>query len=209
MTKLTWKKLGVAAVALSAVAGGLTLYLPSASAALSTNIPPIGTYNPCRGLKSHPLLVAGGPIIDSVTDGGIGVEVGTHFKTADGRNGANLVIRELRSVGQVDGLGYVEIGLDAERTRSARSTLVANQKGTDYPATQTMRFVPTVTIDGKTYRGLDVANLTNSAVKSTPPPVGTVYSLTNDVRLEDPAKPGQVAITIKPGKAFSVSGHDF
>lgn len=207
MTKSTWKKLGVAAVALSAVTGGLMLYLPSASAALSVNIPPIGTYNPCRGFKDHPLLVAGGPIIDSRTEGGIGVEVGTHFKTTDGRNGANLVIRDLRSVGQVDGLGFVEIGFDEEQTRSAKSTVVANQRGTDYPATQTMRFVPTVTIDGKTYRALDVANLTNSAVKSTPPTVGTVYSLTNDVRLEDPNAPGKVAITIKPGRAFTVTGH--
>lgn len=207
MTKWTWKKLGVAAVALAVAAFGLILYLPSASAAL--NIPPPGTYNPCRGLKSHPLLVAGGPIIDTLTEGGIGVEVGTHFRTADGRNGANLIIRELRSAGKVDGLGYVEIGVDAERSRSARSILVASQTGSDYPAQQTMRFVPTVTIDGKTYRGLDVANLTNSAVKSTPPPVGTVYSLTNDVRLEDPSAPGKVAFTIKPGKAFTVTGHDF
>lgn len=207
MTHLTWKRWGVAAVALSVVAVGLIHYVPSAVAAL--NIPPPGAYNPCRGFKSHPLLVNGGPLIDTLTEGGIGVEVGTHFKTADGRSGANLIIRELRSAGRVDGLGYVEIGLDAERSRSARSLLVANQAGSDYPATQTMRFVPTVTIEGKTYRGLDVANLTNSAVKSTPPPAGTVYSLTNDVRLEDPSAPGKVAFTIKPGKAFQVTGHDF
>jgi hypothetical protein len=207
MTKLTWKRWGVAVVALSVAAFGLVAYLPSADAI--QNIPGPGTYNPCRGFKNHPLLVAGGPIIDSTTDGGIGVEVGAHFRTTDGRNGANLIIRDLKSAGQVDGLGYVEIGLDAERSKDANSTIVANQRGTDYPATQTMQFVPTVTIDGKTYRGLDVANLTNSAVKSTPPPVGTVYSLTNDVRLEDPSAPGKVAITIKPGKAFTVTGHDF
>lgn len=205
MTKLTWKRWGVAAVALSVVAVGLVHYVPSAVAAL--NIPAPGTYNPCRGFKTHPLLVAGGPIFDSTTEGGIGVEVGTHFRTADGRNGANLIIRELRSAGHVEGLGYVEIGFDA--ARATRSVIVANQTSSDYPATQTMRFAPIVRIDGKAYQALDVANLTNSAVRSTPPPVGTVYSLTNDVRLEDPAKPGQVAITIKPGQAFTVTGHDF
>lgn len=205
MTKLTWKRWGVAAVALSVGAFGLVLSLPSADAIAS--FPPAQTYNPCKGLKGHPLAVAGGPVIDVVTEGGIGVVVGTHFKTADGRNGANLIIREVRSAAQVEGLGYVEIGLDESASRSARSAIVANQQGTDYPATQTMRFAPTVTIDGKAYRALDVANLTNSGVTSTPPKVGTVYALTNDVRLEDPSAPGKVAFTIKPGKAFTVTGH--
>jgi hypothetical protein len=205
MMKVTWKKLGVSATVLSVAALGLVLNLPSLDAAV--NIPRPGTYNPCAGWKTHPLRMANGLIIDSTTEGGIGVEVGTHFQTTDGRHGADLIIRELRSSGQVDGLGFVEIGLDA---RSAgKSSVVANQRGTDYPATQTMRFFPTVTVDGTAYRALDAANLVNTAVTSTPPAVGTVYVLTNSVRLEDPAKPGAVAMTIEPSKAFTVTGHDF
>jgi hypothetical protein len=199
MTKLTWKKVGLTAVALTVGAAGL---------ANAASIPPAGTYNPCKGLKGHPIAVAGGPVVDSTTNGGIGVVVGNHFKTSDGRNGAELVIREVRSAGQVTGLGYVEIGMDVAASASARSSIVANQKNADYPATQTMRFAPTVTIDGKTYRSLDVANLTNSAVKATPPPIGTIYSLTNELRLVDPNDPTRVAMTIKPGsKAFTVTGH--
>jgi hypothetical protein len=207
MTKLTWKKCGVAAVALSVGAFGLAAYLPSVDAA--QNIPPAGTYNPCRGFKGHPVALAGGPTINSVTEGGIGVVVGSHFRTSDGRNGADLIIREVRSSGQVEGLGFVEIGMEGQvsKAAAASSTIVANQVGTDYPATQTMRFAPTVTIDGKAYRALDVANLTNSAVKATPPPIGTVYVLTNEIRLEDVNQPGRVAMTIKPGKAFTVTGH--
>lgn len=205
MTKLTWKTWAVAAVALSVGTFGLVLNLPDADAL--ANIPPAGTYNPCKGLKGHPVKLATGPVIDSVTDGGIGVVVGSHFKTTDGRNGADLIIREVRSAGQVEGLGYVQIGLDAAGSRNAASSIVANQTTADYPATQTMRFAPTVTVDGKLYRALDVANLTNSAVKATPPPIGTVYALTNEIRLEDPNQPGKVAMTILPGKAFTVTGH--
>jgi hypothetical protein len=205
MTKLTWKRWGVAVAALSVVAFGLAVYLPSADAI--QNIPPAGTYNPCKGFKGHPVALAGGPVVNAVTEGGIGVVVGTHFKTSDGRNGADLIIREVRSSGQVEGLGFVEIGMAGEASRAAASSIVANQVGTDYPATQTMRFAPTVTIDGKAYRPLDVANLTNSSVKATPPPIGTVYVLTNEIRLEDPNAPGRVAMTIKPGKAFTVTGH--
>ncbi len=193
MTKLT--KFGITAVALSVATFGLV------NAAVA--YPPTGTYNPCKGLKGHPIKMAGGPIVDSTTVGGIGVVVGAHFKTSDGRSGADLIIREVRSSGQVEGLGFVEIGMAS----AADSSIVANQRGADYPATQTMRFAPTVTVDGKLYRALDVANLTNSAVKATPPPIGTVYSLTNEIRLEDPNQPGKVAMTILPGKAFTVTGH--
>ena len=205
MTKLTWKKCGIAAVALSVGAFGLVLNLPDADAI--QRLPNVGTYNPCKGLKGHPVALAGGPTINSVTEGGIGVVVGAHFKTSDGRNGADLIIREVRSAGQVEGLGYVQIGMEGAVSRAASSTIVANQVGADYPATQTMRFAPTVTIDGKAYRPLDVATLTNTAVKATPPPIGTVYVLTNEIRLEDANQPGRVAMTIKPGKAFTVTGH--
>jgi hypothetical protein len=206
MTKsVMWKRVGVVAVTLAVIGAGLFIAMPSSDAA--TSFPPRGTYNPCSGLKTHPIAIPGGPIITSTTSGGIGVVIGDPFQTTDKRNGTTLVIQDLKSSGQVDGLGFVEIGID--QTRPVPSTLVANQVGSDYPATQTMRFYPTVTIDGKPFRAIDVATLTNTAVTSTPPEIGTVYVLTNDVRLESPDNPGTVAFVIKPSKAFTVTGHNF
>lgn len=207
MRKLQWKFLAVALAVLGVAGGGLFYLTPSSDAALS--FPRPGFINPCAGFKDHPILSNIGPDFDTHTDGGIIVEVGTHFVTSDSRNGANLIIRELRSTGEVDGIGKVEIGFDAAASRRARSTIVANQKGADYPATQTMSFFPTVTIDGKKFQAMNAAKLVNSEVTSTPPKEGTVYSLTNDVALEDAENPGKVAMTIKPGRAFTVTGHDF
>jgi hypothetical protein len=201
------KRLGIALVTLGVAGAGLFVALPSSNAA--ARFPPRGTYNPCAGFKTHPVAIRGGLVVNSRTDGGIGVVIGDSFVTTDKRNGVNLAIQDLRSSGQVSGLGFVEIGIDQTRTAGAGSTLVANQTDSDYPATQTMKFFPTVTVDGTEYRALDAANLVNTAVASTPPPVGTVYVLTNDIRLEDVNKPGVVAMTIKPSKAFTVTGHDF
>jgi hypothetical protein len=201
------KRLGIALVTLGVAGAGLFVALPSSNAA--ARFPPRGTYNPCAGFKTHPVAIRGGLVVNSRTDGGIGVVIGDSFVTTDKRNGVNLAIQDLRSSGQVSGLGFVEIGIDQTRTAGAGSTLVANQTDSDYPATQTMKFFPTVTIDGKAYRALDAANLTNTNVTSTPPAIGTVYVLTNDIRLESVDNPGQVEMTIKPSKAFTVTGHDF
>ena len=208
MKKVNWKLLTVAVAVLGVVGGGLFYMTPSTDAAISaTSFPPVGTFNPCAGFKEHPILSNDWPDFNSVTDGGIVVEVGPHFTTADGLRDANLIVRTLRSSGVVDGVGRVEIGFDA--SRGGRSTIVANQRESAYPATQTMRFFPTVTVEGRQYRALNAANLTNSAVKSTPPPVGTSYALTNEVQLEDVNNPGKVAMVIKPSRAFTVTGHDF
>jgi hypothetical protein len=208
MSKLMLKRLGLVLMLLVVAGAGLFVAMPSSDAA--ARFPPRGTYNPCAGFKTHPVAIRGGLVVNSRTDGGIGVVIGDSFLTTDKRNGVNLAIQDLRSSGQVEGLGFVEIGIDQTRAAAgAGSTLVANQTGSDYPATQTMKFFPTVTIDGKAYRALDAANLTNTSVTSTPPAIGTVYVLTNDIRLESVDNPGQVEMTIKPSKAFTVTGHDF
>jgi hypothetical protein len=47
--------------------------------------------------------------------------------------------------------------------------------------------------------------VTNTAVAAFPPPPGTTYVLTSQLSLEDVNKPGVVAITMDPGKAFTVN----
>jgi hypothetical protein len=206
MKNMMWTRLAIALAVLVVAGAGLFVWAPSSTAAV--NIPPPGTIDVCAGFKSHPVRFPGGPIVTSTTTGGIQVQVGDHFVTSDSRNGANLNIQLLQSSGQVEGLGFVEVGIDSTRSAGA-STVVANQKGSDYPATQTMKFFPTITIDGKEYRAIDAANLVNTSVASTPPPVGTTYVLTNEIRLESVDSPGKVALYIEPSKAFTVTGHKF
>ena len=196
MTKLTWKRWGVAVVALSVVAFGLVLYLPSSDAAAIRIIR-------CKGDKSHLLELLGLPPVLATTTGFLDAGVGTSFVTSDGRTGTNLTVEDVFSTGYAEGLGSVTFNLDKSR-QAPRSAIVANQKGADFPATQTMNFHFTVSVDGHTYRSLNAASVTNSQVDQFPPAPGTTYVLTNELKLEDTQKPGTVAMTMPPGKAFVV-----
>lgn len=196
MTKLTWKKWGVAVVALSVVAFGLVAYLPSSDAALPRVIR-------CKGDKSHLLQMLGGPRVLASTTGFLDAGVGTTFVTSDGRKGINLTVEDVFSTGSAEGLGTVTFNLDKSR-QAGNSSIVANRAGSDFPATQTMNFHFTVSVDGHTYRSINPASVTNSQVSQFPPAPGTVYVLTNELKLEDVDKPGAVAMTMEPGKAFEV-----
>lgn len=196
MTKMTWKKWGVAAAAASVVALGLAVYLPSSDAAAVQIVR-------CKGDKSHLLQFPNGPIFTASTTGFLDAGVGTSFTTTDGRQGTNLSVEDVFSTGSAEGLGSVTFNLDRSR-QAGRSVLLANQAGARFPATQTMSFHFTVAVDGHTYRSLNAANVTNSQVSSFPPAPGTTYVLSNELRLEDVQKPGAVALSIPPGKAFQV-----
>jgi hypothetical protein len=202
MTKAVWKKL-VVGLALAMVIGGGFLWTRSLDAYINTFPPGDIVFNPCKGFKNHPAKLSNGLDLDISTYGSITVGTGSQFKTSDGRNGLTLRVIDVSSSGEVEGLGSVTVGFDKE-ARVAASTLVANQTSSDYPATQTMRFRPVITVNGNALRALDNANLVNSAVTSTPPAPGTVYVLTNAIRLEDPKEPGKVAMVIEPGEAFRV-----
>ncbi len=200
MTKLTWKKWGVAAVALSVTAGGLVLYLPSSDAAAPTRARVVR----CKGDKSHLLEQLGRPPILANTTGFLDAGVGTDFVTQDGRRGTNLTVEDVFSTGYAEGLGSVTFSLDKSRP-AGRSAIVANKAGDSFfPATQTMNFHFTVSVDSTTYRSINPASVTNSQVGQFPPASGTVYVLTNKLELEDVNKPGVVALTMPPGKAFEV-----
>lgn len=196
MMKMTLKRVGVVLGAVVLVGTGVALTLPSSDAAIA--IPVVR----CKGDKSHLLETAGGLRFDIATTGFLDAGVGDPFKTSDGRTGRNLTVEDVFSTGQVDGLGDVSFSLDSSRP-VGRSSIVANQTGSDFPATQTMRFHFTAKIGGKEYRSVEAANVTNSAVEAFPPPPGTTYVLTNAVRIVDAN--GEVAGQLAPGRAFTVN----
>lgn len=192
MTKLTWKKLGVGSVLVTGLALGVALSLQAAS------VPPIV----CDGSKDHLIHLYGGPPIHVATTGSLTAAIGSTFATTDGRTGTNLTVQDVFSTGNVDGLGTASFKLDSSRKAGA-SAIVANQTGRSFPATQTMRFHFTLDLDGQTYRSINPATVTNTSVSQFPPASGTIYVLTSELKLEDVNKPGTVAITMDPGKAFT------
>src|SRR5690242_443622 len=111
MTKMTWKKWGVAAVALSVLVLGLAVYLPSSDAAINQTVRVVR----CKGDKSHLLQFPNGPILTANTTGFLDAGVGTSFVTTDGRQGTNLSVEDVFSTGSVEGLGTVTFNLDKTR----------------------------------------------------------------------------------------------
>jgi hypothetical protein len=195
MNKVIWKRVGVVLGAAVLVATGVALTLPSSDAAIS--IPVIR----CKGDKSHIFQTPTGLRFDVLTTGHLDAGVGDSFRLSDGRAARNLTVEDVFSTGQVDGLGDVTFSHDRSRP-AGRSSLVANQAGSDFPATQTMRFHFTANFGGNEYHSAEAATVTNSAVGAFPPPPGTTYVLTNPVRLVDAN--GVVAGTLPPGRAFTV-----
>ena len=197
MTKETLKRLGIGASVLAVLAVGVALSLPSSQAAIAQPVR-------CTGSKDHIIHIYGGPPVHVGTTGFLTAGVGTSYVTSDGRTGTNLSVLDLASTGDVEGLGTATFKLDTTR-KAGPSSIEANQKGEAFPATQTMRFHFTLDLDGATYRSITPATVTNTAVSQFPPAPGTTYVLTSELKLEDVNKPGVVAITMDPGKAFTIN----
>lgn len=191
----TLKRLAIAGSAVALVGAFIAASLPSSEAIQVAQIV-------CNGTKDHLFTVPNGPTFPVHTTGFLAADVGSTFTTPDGRTGTNLKVADVFSTGNVDGLGSVTFALDSRA--AGPSSIVANQTGAAFPATQTMRFHFTTTIDGRSYRSTSPAVVTNSAVSQFPPAPGTVYVLTNAVKLEDAAQPGKVAFVLQPGRAFTV-----
>lgn len=196
MTKETLKRLGIGAAVLTVLAVGVALSLPSSHAAVSQVVR-------CTGSKDHIIHIYGGPPVHVATTGFLTAGVGSSYVTSDGRTGTNLSVQDLASTGDVEGLGTATFKLDTTR-KAGPSSIEANQKGQAFPATQTMRFHFTLDLDGVTYRSITPATVTNTAVSQFPPAPGTTYVLTSELKLEDVNKPGEVAATLDPGKAFTI-----
>jgi hypothetical protein len=197
MTKETWKRFGIGAGVLAVLAVGVALSLPSSQAAISAPVV-------CTGSKDHIIHIYGGPPVHVATTGSLTAGVGPTYITPDGRQGTSLSVQDVFSTGNVEGLGTATFKLDATR-KAGPSSIEANQKGQAFPATQTMRFHFTFDLDGATYRSITPATVTNTAVSQFPPAPGTTYVLTSELQLEDVNKPGVVAITMDPGKAFTIN----
>jgi hypothetical protein len=195
MTRLTWKRVALGAGVLAVLAVGVALSLPSSQAAVAVT---------CNGSKDHMIHFYGGPPVHVATTGFLTAGVGSTFVTSDGRKGTNLTVQDVFSTGQADGLGAATFSFDSSRS-AGPSTIVENKPGTGFPATQTMQFHFTLDLEGHTYRSINPASVTNTAVAAFPPPPGTTYVLTSQLSLEDVNKPGAVAITMDPGKAFTVN----
>jgi hypothetical protein len=198
VSKKNWKGFAFAAAALAVAGFGLMVNLPSTEAV--ANYAPVGDIVVCDGSKDHLLQSANGPFIDVHTTGHLTAVAGDSFATSDGRAGTYLGVQDVFSSGDISGLGNVTFRSDDRP--AGKSSIVANQAGRLFPATQTMRFNFTTTIDGKSYRSATPAVVSNSSVSAFPPARGTVYVLTNAVNLVDGN--GKVAYNLQPGKAFTI-----
>jgi len=197
MTKRMW--MGALAAAVVIVGGGLFWAFPSDAAI------PLPTCK-TQAAMTHNISLYGGATTLASTPGSLTADLGSTFRTSDGRQGQNVQVTGLLSQGDVQGLGAVSIQFDSTRTAGG-STIVANQTGSQFPATQRMNFYITVDVNGQQFRSMDPVTLISTNVTSTPPAVGTTFDLANGVKLESVDKPGEVAMTMDPGKAAVITGH--
>lgn len=190
------KKLALSSVAAMLLAGGGWMWLQEASAAL-----PVGSKVTCKGDKSHIFEINNGPRFDVLTHGGIDSTVGATTIDAAGHEVTFLKVDNVFSMGSVDGLGEVSIGLDSSR-QAGPSTLRSNYKGRTFPATQTMNFFPVIVVNNEVFKSADPVQVVSSSVQSFPPAAGTTYVLTNAVTFK--SAEGN-SIDLEPGKAFSIT----
>jgi len=195
-----WKRIALSSVAAGVLVGGGWVWLKEASAALPGNPP--GTVIRCKGDKSHLLQVNGGPGLNAVTSGFIDATVGQSSTTSDGRLTTQLTVNGTNTQGYIDGVGTLVISMDKSRAVPP-SSLTANQRGSAFPATQTMRFFPVLTLNGEAFTSATPVQVVSSSVTSFPPQRGTVYVLTNAVVLKS-AEGNE--ISLEPGKAFTITG---
>jgi len=192
-----WKRIALSSVAAGLLVGGGWVWLQDASAAL----PSQGKIVRCKGDKSHLLELNGGPGLNAVTTGFIDATVGQSSTTSDGRLTTQLTVNGTHTEGYVEGVGNLVITMDSSRAVPP-SSLTANQRGAAFPATQTMRFFPVLSLNGENFTSETPVQVVSSSVTSFPPQRGTVYVLTNAMSLR--SAEGN-SITLEPGKAFTIT----
>lgn len=159
----------------------------------------------CTGSKDHLIIdILGlGTTIFAETQGSITMDVGDPTQSSNGTIQRSIRVLEVSSSGDVPNVGSVSFRADTSRNAGPSGT-VSLQTGKEFPAQQTVRFHFTVDIEGSgTYRSINPAEVSGT-VDSLPPRPGTTYKLTNRVKLEDAAWPGQVAAVVEAGQVFTV-----
>ena len=192
MNRKITKLLGITAVALAMVGGGMAYAIASlpAPGTICVKLAKMGhTFNPFGG--------SNGPF--AATSGQITAQVGQPIKTPDGRTGFNFSVIDFKSTGSVTGLGDVAITLDSSR-KPAASTFLSNTSGQDN--TQTINFFINVSVNGNSYHSAGQVTLLGTSVASFPPPSGTAYALASPVTLVDAA--GKAAYTLPVGQAATI-----
>jgi hypothetical protein len=196
------KKMWSLAAAVAIVGGGLISTLPS-DAAVSIPPPP-----PCQtqAAMTHVIRTFGGLPTQVATPGTLSAQLGRTFTTTDGRVGQEVVITNLSTGGEVNAVGTFSVDLDLSRDPGVGS-IVGNQAGSQFPATQRMTAFVTANVNGQEFRSLNRVTLISTNVTSTPPAAGTVFNLANEVKFEAVDKPGEVAMVMDPGQAAVIEKH--
>lgn len=210
MNRKMLKSLGIAVVALAALATGVVFLLPQSTAeAQGGPLPGTTCFRPAT-MKHifRPWGLQSGPLAN--TAGSITAQVGQPITTADGRSGFGFSVVAFNSGGSVPGLGNVNMTLDNSRKPST-STFISNTPSTATASakagagsTQRINIFINVDIDGRRYRSQGEVTLLSTSVQAFPPPPGTVYELTTNVTLLD--ENGRPAFTLPPGQAATISG---
>ncbi len=202
--RLSVRRFALSSTALALLVGGGWVWLQNSSAALSTSFPTTGTRATCN-LNRYPIVVLNNSAsVRTSSSGAISAVVGKVSKTSDGRDTAELNGVSTLTKGTADGIGDITISNDTSRI--AASSLTANQAGRSFPATQTMRFFPVVTLNGETFEAADSsepATLINTSVPGFPAPAGTVYVLANPLKLTSAS--GNT-LTVEAGKVVTITG---
>jgi hypothetical protein len=125
-------------------------------------------------------------------DGQISVRLRKHVLSPERRSTIPLQIIGYTTSSDIRGMGNTTLDFDFSRPITA-SEISGGESHQFFPATQTMRLHILVTTDafkGRTLRSMNPGALHNNDVQDFPPPVGSTYSLSVPVLLEDIANPG-------------------
>lgn len=159
----------------------------------------------CTGSKAHLIIILRdlATTLFAETLGSITMEVGELTQSSDGTLQRSVRVLDVNSSGQAQNVGAVSFTADTSR-KAGPSGIVSLQSGEEFPAQQTVRFHFTAEIEGAgTFRSINPAEISGT-IDSLPPQPGTTYELTNRVRLEDPAWPGETVAVIEPGHVFTI-----
>jgi len=192
MNRKMGKMLGITAVTMAMVGGGLAYAVASlpAPGTICVKLAKMGhIFNPVGGTN--------GPF--AATSGQITAQVGQPIRTPDGRTGFNFGVIDFKSTGSVTGLGNVAITLDSSR-KPEPSTFIANTSGQDN--TQKINFFINVDVNGNKYHSAGQVTLLGTSVASFPPPSGTSYALASPVTLVDAN--GKAAYNLPVGQAATI-----